>query len=135
MDIPLFQNTCTMNKWKIKHIDNDRVLHVILKEYVLLKRSDSKLLSLTETLTDNEDADIFIVNEQFISKEDISKLQKNKSKEVILLQQSSLKSLTSNQEHDLILTKGKDSVIKIEEVITEAIYRISKRLRLISKAC
>lgn len=135
MDIPLFQNICTMNKWKIKHVDDDRVLHVILKEYVLLKRSDSKLLSLTETLADNEDADVFIVNEQFISKEDISKLRKNKSKEMILLRQSSLKSLTSNQEHDLILTKGKDSVIKIEEVITEAIYRISKRLRLISKAC
>lgn len=134
MDITLFQIKCTMNKWKIKHIDNDRVLHVILKEYVLLKRSDSKLLSLTEILTDNEDADIFIVNEQFISKEDLSNLRKNKSKEVILLRQSSQKSLTS-QEHDLILTKGKDSVIKIEEVITEAIYRISKRLRLISRAC
>lgn len=124
-----------MNNWKIKHIDNDRVLHVILKEYVLQKRTDSLLLSFAEIYTDNEEADIYIVNEDFISKKEISALRKNKSKEIILLQQTTKKGFNSNKDHNLILVKGKDSVIKIEEIISEAIYRISERLRLISKAC
>lgn len=123
-----------MNKWKIKHIDNDTVLHFILKRCIMDGRSDYSLFPLSTDLISSEKANVYIVNEALLSDEELNKLQENNLIEVILLKQSSKTILKNLNEKSLIITKGKDSVLKIEEVVLEAIYRLSKRLNLNNQA-
>lgn len=123
-----------MSQWKVKHIDDDKVLNLMLNEYVFKKRTDAVLLDRSEQIDFNEHVDLYLINSSIIPKNELNRLKKNPKVEIITFDQeysSRVKNL--HQTHQTI-KKGSDSILKIEELIIETIYRLTDRLRLTNKA-
>lgn len=123
-----------MSQWKVKHIDDDKVLHLMLHEYVFRKRSDAVLLSRSEQIDVKESVDLYLINTSVVSVADLSQLQENPKVEVITFEQEYSTTIKNLTQSTLSLKKGKDSIIKIEELIIETIYRLTDQLRLTNKA-
>ncbi len=123
-----------MSQWKVKHIDDDKVLHLMLHEYVFRKRSDAVLLSRSEQIDVKESVDLYLINTSVVSAADLSQLQENPKVEVITFEQEYSTTIKNLTQSTLSLKKGKDSIIKIEELIIETIYRLTDQLRLTNKA-
>ncbi len=123
-----------MSQWKVKHIDDDKVLHLMLHEYVFKKRSDAILLDHSERIDINESVDLYLINTSMVSAADLSQLQENPKVEVITFEQEYSTTIKNLTQSTLSLKKGDDSIIKIEELIIETIYRLTDRLRLTNKA-
>ena len=121
-------------KWIIKQIDNDKVLHFLLKKKIFDHRADCTFLPLDESVDSiqKHDADIFLVNFGLADNESsLSHLSKSEPNRAIIALVNSKKQLNQlSAEINLpYIEKGKDSISKITDIIESTIFNLYERER------
>jgi hypothetical protein len=123
-------------KWIIKQVDDDNVLHFLLKNKVFDKREDCIFMPLDSTLdsADTNEADIILLNPGLSSKINSNKklnLVKNDFKSSVILLLNSKKQLDqiSTDDKHLYIEKGLDSITKITDLIEDVIFQLYEKER------
>jgi hypothetical protein len=123
-------------KWIIKQVDDDKVLHFLLKNKVFDRREDCIFMPLDSTANsfDNKDADIILLNprmsEASNSNNQVKKAEENLKSSVILLVNSKKQlDQISSETTPLYIEKGRDSITKITNIIEDAIFLLYEKER------
>ncbi|MBR9832073.1 hypothetical protein GYB57_08005 [bacterium] len=121
-------------KWIIKQIDNDKVLHFLLKKKIFDHRADCTFLPLDENIysIQKKDADILLVNfglaDNELSLGQISKPAPNQAIIALVNSKKQLNQLSAEIKLPYI-EKGIDSIAKITDIIESTIFNLYERER------
>lgn len=123
-------------KWIIKQVDDDNVLHFLLKNKVFDKREDCIFMPLDSTpnSVDSLEADLILLNPELlidINSNEKLNLVKNDFKSYIILLLNSKKQLDqiSAEDKHQYIEKGLDSITKITNLIDDAIFQLHEKKR------